>query len=267
MRGLSARTVVAMVMLGWAHLAAAQSVEEVIDRNLAAMGGRAALGKLKTRSVSGTITLSTPAGDISGSVEIQNAVPNKLRSVIKADLSALGAGELVVDQRFDGNAGYVMDSLQGDREITGNQLDNLRNGSFPNAFLDYKEKGSAVRLGGRETIAGREAYVVILEPTRGSVVRLYIDAESYLTTRMVVRVDVPQIGQEVEQTTVFSDYREVDGVKVPFRVEATSSVQNYTIVIANVQHNVPINDALFSKPARLIVGIASRSPRGARWSP
>ena len=65
----------------------------------------------------------------------------------------------------------------------------------------------------------------------------------------MVKVDVPQLGREVEQTTEFLDYREVDGIKLPFRVVATSSVQNYTITITKVEHNVRVDESLFSKPA------------------
>ena len=46
-----------------------------------------------------------------------------------------------------------------------------------------------------------------------------------------------------------SDYREVDGVKMPFLLRASSAVQNYTIVITKVELNVPIDATLFSKPA------------------
>ena len=249
MRVFSRRLAVALVLLAWAPVAWAQTVDEVIARSLTAVGGRAALGKLKSRSMLGTITLSTPAGEIAGTVELLNAAPNKSRSLIKADLSALGAGQLVIDQRFDGNSGYVLDTIQGNRDITGNQLDNLRNGSFPHPFLTYKEMGVIAQLGGKEKVGEREAYVVIFEPTSGSVVRQFIDAETYLPTRVVIKVDVPQLGREVEQTTDFLDYRDVDGIKLPFRLNATSAVQNYTIVITKVEHNVRIDETLFSKPA------------------
>lgn len=63
-----------------------------------------------------------------------------------------------------------------------------------------------------------------------------------------VKVEVPQLGQEVEQTTEFLDYREVDGIKLPFRLVATSSVQNYTVTFTKVEHNVRIDETLFSKP-------------------
>ena len=248
MRVISRQLAAAALLLGLAEVAWAQTADEVVERSLTAMGGRAALAKLKSRSMTGTITLSTPAGEIAGSIEVLNAAPNKLRTLIKADLSALGAGPLVIDQRFDGSSGYVVDSLQGNREITGNQLDFLRNGAFPHPFLNYKDMGATVSLSGKQTVGEREAHVVIFDPASGSAVRHYIDAETYLPLRMVVNIDVPQLGQEVEQTTDFLDYREIDGIKLPFRAKATSSVQNFTVVVTKVEHNVRIDETLFSKP-------------------
>ena len=175
---ISRRLALALVLLSPAAVLSAQTVDEVIAKSVAASGGRAALLKLKSRSMTGTITLSTPGGEIVGSVEILNAAPNKSRSVIKADLSALGAGPLTIDQRFDGTAGYVLDTLQGNRDITGGQLDNLRNGSFPSSFLTYKEMGISAKLGDKQKVGERDAFVVIFEPPAGSVVRQYIDAEN-----------------------------------------------------------------------------------------
>jgi hypothetical protein len=249
MRVISRRLAVALFLVGWACAAWAQTADEVVDKCLTAIGGRAALGKLKSRSMIGTITLSTPAGSIAGSVEILNAAPNKSRSLIKADLTALGAGPLVLDQRFDGNSGYVMDTLQGNRDITGNQLDNLRNSSFPHPFLNYKELGATAQVGGKERVGEREAYVVIVEPPSGSVVRYYVDAQTYMPIKMAITIDVPQLGQEVEMTTEFLDFREVDGIKIPFGLKTTSSVQNFTITLTKVEHNIQIDEALFSKPA------------------
>jgi hypothetical protein len=250
MRKSGSRLAIALVLLGCASLASAQTADQVIERCLTAVGGRAALLKLKSRSTVGTITLSTPMGDIEGSVELLNAAPNKSRSLIKADLTALGAGQLVLDQRFDGTSGYAMDSLQGNRDITGTQLENMRNGSFPHPFLTYKDMGVSAQLRGKEKVGDRDAFVLVLEPTSGSAVRQYIDAETYLPMKVAVTVDVPQLGTTIEQTTELSDYRSVDGVKLPFKLHASSSIQSYTIVVSKIEHNVPIDDALFSKPAR-----------------
>ena len=75
----------------------------------------------------------------------------------------------------------MLDNIQGNREITGNQLENMKNSMFPSPFLSYKERGAAVELAGKEKVNGREAYVLIYKPGSGSVARQFIDAETYLT--------------------------------------------------------------------------------------
>ena len=244
---MAMRLAVAVVVLVPANAAWAQTAGELIDKSLAALGGRAAHAKIKTRSMAGTITLATPVGDIPGTIEIVNALPNKVRTVIKADLTSVGAGPLVIDQRFDGQSGYVLDSLQGNREITGNMLDNMRNAGFPHAFLTYKELGIAATLQGKDKVGDRDAYVVVFEPATGSTIRQFIDAQSFLPIRFVMKVNVPQLG-DLEQTTDLADYREVDGIKLPHKITASSSAQSYTVEIAKVEHNAAVDEKQFVKP-------------------
>jgi len=239
---------IAVLVLSWAPPVWAQTVDEVIEKHLTAIGGRAALAKVKSRSMTGTIALSTPVGELSGPIEVWNQVPNKSRSLIKLDLSAVGAGELTVDQRFDGTAGFIADSMQGNRDITGNQLENMRNATFPTPFLDYKERGVTVELGAREKVGGKDAFLLTIKPKSGPAVRQWVDAETYLPVRVVVKVEVPQMG-EVEQTTEFADFRDVDGVKVPFTIKSSSSAQSFTITVTKVEHNGKIDETLFVKPA------------------
>ncbi|MEW6322781.1 MAG: hypothetical protein AB1635_17050 [Acidobacteriota bacterium] len=230
--------------------ALAQTADDIIERSLTALGGRAAHAKITSRLAKGEIVLATPAGDIPGTIEISNAAPNKSRSVISADLSAFGAGPLVIDQRFNGTAGYVLDSLQGNREITGAQLDNMKSSSFPHPFLAYMANGTTATLKGKEKVGDREAYVVVFDPPAGSDVRQYIDAETFLPMKSVVTVSIPQLGRDVEQTSEILEYRDVDGVKVPVRIRSFSEVQGFTITIKTVEHNVTLDEALFSKPAQ-----------------
>jgi zinc protease len=246
MRILIQRLAAVAVVLAWAHTSSAQTADEVIEKSIAAMGGRAAMEKIKTRSMTGSIALSTPAGEIPGTIEIQNAVPNKTRTMIKADLSAFGAGQLEVDQRFDGSAGYVYDSMQGDRPIGGNQLDNMKSNSFPHPFLNYKAAGTSVKLTGKEKVGTRDAFVLLLEPSVGSAIKQFVDAESYLPVRTMVTVDIPQAGA-IEQTAEASDFRDVDGVKIPFKLQVSSSVQSFTITFSKIENNLAVDDKLFSK--------------------
>jgi hypothetical protein len=238
----------ASLVLGYAHAAVAQTADEIVEKHLAALGGRAALGKLTSRVITGTITVSTPAGEFSGPIEVSSQVPNKSRTLINLDLTAVGVGKMTIDQRFDGVTGYAIDTLQGNRDITGDQLEGMRNGYFPSPLLNYKENGITVELGGKEKVGDREAYLLTMKAKTGPPIRQYIDATTFLVIRQVVTADIPPVGA-LEQTIDFSDDRDVDGIKISHKLAATSSVQNFTVTVSKVEHNAKIDPTIFSKPA------------------
>jgi hypothetical protein len=229
--------------------ALAQTADEVVEKHLAAIGGREALGKVTSRITSGSITLSTPGGDVSGPVESYAKAPNKSRALIKVDLSSFGAGQLVVDQRFDGTAGYILDSLNGNRDITGNQLDVMRAGFFPTPLLKYKESGAKMELTGKEKVGSRDVHVLQVTLAAGPTIKHFIDAEDFTLLKIVTTLNVPQLGGAIDQTVEFSDYREVDGIKIPYKSMASNPAQTFTITVTKVEHNTDIDDKSFSKPA------------------
>ena len=238
----------AAAVLMCADVAVAQSADEIVEKYLTAVGGRAAIGKITSRSMTGTITVSTPGGDLSGTIELLNQQPNKSRSLVKIDASAFNLGEIVIDQRFDGTTGYILDSFQGNRDVTGDQLASMKNSLFPNPFLNYKEQGITIELVGKEKVGDRDAYVLTVKSVSGPPSRQYVDAQSYLPIKAVVKASVEPVG-EIEQTTEFLAYHEYDGIQVPVKIQNTSSVQTSTVYITKVEHNVQIDPALFSKPA------------------
>jgi outer membrane lipoprotein-sorting protein len=236
------------LLLGSVHAAAAQTADEIVEKHLAALGGRAALGKLTSRAMAGTITIATPGGEFSGPLAVWNQAPNKTRTLINLDLSGVGAGKITIDQRFDGMTGYAIDTLQGNRDITGDQLEAMRNGFFPTPLLNYKQNGIGVELTGKEKVGEREAYLLVLKPKTGPTSKNYIDATTFMMIRQVVTLDIPPVGS-FEQTTDFSDEKEVDGVKVAHKIASSSSLQNFTVTVSKVEHNGALDQTQFAKPA------------------
>jgi len=228
----------------------AQTADEIVEKYLTAIGGRAALGKVTSRTATGTISVTTPAGDLTGSIELYNKAPNKVRTVVKIDASSLGVGQILQDQRFDGTSGYAIDSLNGNRDITGDQAEIMRGSTFPSPLLRYKEEGARVELLGKEKVGDRDANVLRFTPKTGPVSRQFMDAETNLLVKSVVTVNVPQLGTDLEQTVEMSDYRDVDGVKVPYRTRSVNQVQSLTITFTKVEHNAPIDERSFAKPAQ-----------------
>ncbi|HUK34683.1 MAG TPA: hypothetical protein VLV86_12260 [Vicinamibacterales bacterium] len=240
--------ILAVAIVCRAAIAFSQTVDDVVEKHLAAMGGRAAMQKITSRVTTGTISVSTPGGALSGSIEVYSKAPNKSRTLIKIDASQFGLGQIVQDQRFDGTAGYVIDTMNGNRDLTGDQLEVARANLFPSPLLRYKDAGIMLELLGKENADGRDAYVLRMTPKGGPAARLFIDAETYALSKTVVSVNVPQVGGDIEQSTVLSDYRDVDGVKVPYQVKSINQFQTVSITISKVDQNTAIDDAIFSKP-------------------
>jgi zinc protease len=240
----------ACLPLLYAVPAHAQTADEVIEKHLAATGGRAAHEKIESRISKGSVLVSVQGVEIGGPVEMYNKAPNKMRINFRMDLSQFGAGEVVVDQRFDGQSGYVSNSMQGDSQITGDQLQSMRNSTFPTPFLGYKQAGAKVELRGKEKAGDRDAFVIVYTPQEGPSSTHYFDAESFLILRTVSRMNIPEAGGELEQLTHFMDYRDVDGVKIPFAIRIENPAQTLMIKIDSVEHNKPIDDAVFVKPAQ-----------------
>jgi len=247
MRSKLTSVFLAITVLAAVQSASAQTADDIVEKSITAQGGREAMGKITSRSMKGSIIVTSPAGDLPGTIEVLNQAPNKVRTLLNLDLTAVGAGALTVDQRFDGTNAYSMDSMRGDTEVTGDRLATLRNNSFPSPFLGYKDRGTKIVMAGKEKVGDKDAYVLSITPATGPASRLWIDAESYLPVKASTTVDTPETGP-LEQITEFADYRDVNGVKVPYKLTATSAVQSYVVKVTSIEQNAKIDPALFVKP-------------------
>lgn len=234
----------------WAVPSLAQTADDIIEKHLAATGGRAALSKLTSRVSSGAISLTTPVGELKGTVEVYIKKPNKSRTLIKIDAVALGGGQIINDQRFDGMTGYVVDSFNGNREITGDQLEAMKNGGFPTPLLTYKDSGATAVLSGREKVGTNDAYVIQFAPRTGPGIRVFIDTESFMLVKTILTLNVPQLGRSIDQVVEFSDYRDVDGIKIPHTTKSSNPLQTIAATLNDVKHNTEIDDSVFSRPTQ-----------------
>jgi len=122
----------------------------------------------------------------------------------------------------------------------------MKNADFPTPLLRYKEHGTTIALAGKEKVGDHDAFALTVTPKAGPASRVFVDADSYLPVRLIVTLDLPQVGR-VEQTSDLTDYRVVDGVKVPFSIHNSSSVQTVNVTITSVEHNVKLDPAMFGK--------------------
>lgn len=114
-------------------------------------------------------------------------------------------------------------------------------------LVDWKAKGHSLKLAGRETIDGREAYKLELTLASGGLRHEYIDVK----THALIRTDSTRTirGREVGIQTVFRDHKKTSGVLFPRTVEvvAVGRPQKLRVVVESVEVNPPIADARFEK--------------------
>lgn len=248
------RTVLTLVLglclvplIGRGVFAQALTADQIIEKHLAAVGGRERLSKLTTRRATGTMSIGTPMGDLSGPVEMMAKSPNKMRATISVDMSALGAaGTMVIDQYFDGTTGLMGNSMQGDTPMSGDELESAKNTFFPSPLLNYKEHGFTVALQPNEKVNDRDAYVLLVTPKTGPAERMFFDTQTFMLVRTVSRINHPQLGQ-VDQVSEASDYRDVDGVKAAFQVVQSAGGQIIAMKFTKIENNVDIPDSVFVK--------------------
>jgi outer membrane lipoprotein-sorting protein len=218
---------------------ATASVDRIIDHYMDAVGGRAAWEKQNSRVSMGTIEI--PSANLRGTVVIHEKAPNKILTIIIVAGSAFREG-------FDGTIGWAEDPQSGVREQTGAELaETRRQADFYSPF-NVHEHYSKVTLAGSEKIDEHDTYVLEAAlPEGGQPDKLYFDASSGLPVRLISQHHSPEGVAQFQED--FSDYREVDGITLPFKIVQTGGDSTFVVRISDVRHNVELDDGEFSKPA------------------
>lgn len=215
------------------------SPDELIEKHIAAIGGREALEKVKAMVMTGSFEL--PAMGASGTINVFAKAPNKRLAVINID----GFGEIF--QGFDGERGFSV-SPMGSVDASGQMLEDMKRDSILHGALQFKQMYPKIEIKGKEKAGEREAWAVVMTPEKGSPMKAWFDAETFLLLK-TSGVRVTDQG-EAEITTEFSDYREVPGtgMKTARMMKQVMPFGEIIMRFSDVKANAEIDDAKFNKP-------------------
>ena len=220
-------------------LATMPSADEIINKYVVAIGGQAAIDKLKTRVMRGNIKTSS---GVTLTYQIEQSAPDRAHEIFMSEQGTM-------ERAVSGNMGWEKNP-QGLHDITGQQLADLKMSLQLFRNLKLKEQYTSLRVGGRkEKIGERDVYVITGTTADKKRERLFFDAENGLLLRRVSYTET-MIGIIPEQTD-FEDYRDVEGVKLPFtvRLSAVDANRVSTRTFTEIKLNVPVDDSKFNKPA------------------
>jgi hypothetical protein len=114
---------------------------------------------------------------------------------------------------------------------------------------NWKDKGYTVTFDGKEDMEGTSCFKVKLVTKDGDTFTYYIDSDSYILLRTNTKLKI--MGNETNTDTYYSNYRQIEGMAVPGKIENKMNGQSAgTIVVDTVVINTVLPDSLFQKPAK-----------------
>jgi photosynthetic reaction center cytochrome c subunit len=218
-----------------AKAASGPSADQLFDKYLQAVGGSAAIEKVSSRVMKGTITF----GDRNIAIDIFSKDPDK-----RISFTHTPDGDSVT--AFDGHDGWLGAPGRPVREMHGPDIDGASIDADLHFATHLKGMFSEAKVQGTETIGDHDAYLVVGQRDGKTPLKLYFDEQSGLLVRLVRYGETP-LGRLPTQID-FADYRDAGGVKIPFRWTLARPGGRFTIQVSEVKENVPVDDSKFAKP-------------------
>jgi outer membrane lipoprotein-sorting protein len=216
--------------------ASSATADQIVDSYANALGGLDALRKISSRVETGTIL----AGGRETPIEVLAKAPNKRMSI-----THMPNGESIT--AFDGSGGWMGNTGRPPRAMSDAESAAAGLDAEFSLALRLKTMFTQLRAGHPDQVGDVPCDTLIAMRDGQPPVRLFFDRKSGLLVRMVRYGETP-LGRNPTQID-YADYREVDGVKVPYRWTLARPNGRFTIQIKDVKQNVPVDDAKFLKPA------------------
>jgi photosynthetic reaction center cytochrome c subunit len=213
------------------------AADQLFDKYVQAVGGAAAVDKITSRVMKGTITF----GDRNIPIDIYSKDPDK-----RISFTHTPDGDSVT--AFNGREGWLgSPGGRPPREMHGPELDAAAIDADLHFATHLKGMFSEAQVRGAEKVGDQDAYVVIGSREGKSQLRLYFDQRSGLLVRLVRYSESP-LGRLPTQID-YADFRDAGGVKIPYRWTLARTNGRFTIQLSDVKENAAVDDAKFVKPA------------------
>jgi len=222
--------------------ALAQSTpDQIVDKFTEAVGGRAAYEKVTTRTMKGEVTI--PDDNTTGTLEVYAKAPDRYRET--TDFPGYGVVEMVLA----GDKGWKKDPDAGVNSMSRTDItSNQRDHAFYMATR-LKELFPKMEAAGTADVEGHSTNVISATPASGPAEKLYFDAAS----GFLVKHDFERITLEdgiVQYEVLYRDYRDVDGLKLPFTIEQRTPDGSMIVKFAEIKNNAEVADDRFQKPEK-----------------
>ena len=217
------------------------NIDQILQRYEQAVGGKEAIAGVTSYKMKGTFQVSGITA-VSGTIEGWGKEPHKTLTVIEfPQIGKLRKG-------FDGETRWVQTPVGTFSDSSPQEIAELERDAEVFSAGKIRSLFESMKLQNNARLSGREVRVIEGKPPKGPAEKLYFDVENGL----LLRWDMAR--RQANRSTVFvkvhlEDYKDVGGVKVPFRVRFVFESFNFVIQVEQLVHNVAIDDSIFRKPS------------------
>lgn len=213
------------------------SLDSLINDYYAAMGGLSAWQEKQTCK----ITAAANNRGYAYSLTSYRKRPDWFRS------ESIVHGGVFIDA-YDGEEAWMINSAAGITEPVVKPVGESVTGQpFEDELLNWQKKGHQLQVIGRDTIDTKPVIQLLLTRRKEAPVHYFLDQETHLP--VMTREWIAAVEKHLD--TYFSDYRQVDGVVVPFRTSQKIGDEPYIeMTLKTVAFNVPLDNALFSRTSK-----------------
>lgn len=207
------------------------SAKDIMEHYIKAIGGRDSLAAIYDRT-----TIMT--GKLQG-FDITTTIYQKSPDLFKQEVDAGQMQQLII---YNGKEG-VMQAGGQTTKISGDELEKLKYQASMNALLNLDSLGIKLKLGSVEKVNGKDTYKIEMIFPSGAVWGQYFDPETGFKVKETKEVKTAQ--GTFTQENLYSDYRNVAGVKFPFNIRQSLGPQNMEFNVTSIKINTGIPDSTF----------------------
>lgn len=214
------------------NIPAGVTSKTVIDAYVNAVGGEKALNAIKDIK----ITMKTELQGRSLTVETQRKAPNKYTM-------SFSMGPMTLQKQVCDGTKAKESGMQGKKEITGKDLEELKEEATMNVELQYEKLGYKLNLKGIEDVKGSDAFIMEITAPSGKKSTEWFDVKTGFKVKSSSTTTTEQ--GTMTQVSEYADYKDYSGTKYPTSISITGTPMPLKLQMESVEVNKGIKDGEF----------------------
>jgi len=211
----------------------AQTADEIVDKNIAAMGGKEKLATLTSVRLTGSMSTQ--------GMDIPLTITRAHQMGMRVEFEVMGTSNYQIANTKEGWTFMPIQGMTSPVQMEEEQYKSFAGQlDVQGIFYNYKEKGTTIEYIGTEKVDGAEAYNLKVTLKSGKVSNYYIDTKTNFLIKTSSKVNAG--GEEVEVSNTYSNYKtNADGYMFPY---SSASMQG-PITFDKIETNIKVDESLF----------------------